>query len=86
MTSQKIEQKKSGRDDNATDCNKAEIRLNTVIHGEPAEWLLEWKKRGLVLSNTDAVVRAFEALQRQIVDDDRKNAERKTIMRTLGKE
>ena len=71
---------------NETDRNEAKIRLNTVISGEPAEWLLEWKRRGLVLSNTDAVILAFRKLHRQIVEDDLKNAERKTIIRTLEKE
>jgi hypothetical protein len=68
---------------NEADRNEAKVRLNTIISGEPAEWLMEWKRRGLVLSNTEAVILAFRALHKQIVEDDLKNAERKTIMRNL---
>lgn len=35
------------------------VRINTKIKGEPAAWLKEWKRRGLVKSNTDAVIQAF---------------------------
>ncbi|RLG86621.1 MAG: hypothetical protein DRO18_04160 [Thermoprotei archaeon] len=38
------------------------FRINTVIVGEPAQWLLEWKRRGPVTSNADAVIQALRAL------------------------
>ena len=51
-----------------------QIRINTTIKGEPAQWLLTWKKRGLVLNNTDAVVQAFQLLQEKITERDVKLA------------
>lgn len=35
------------------------IRINLTLRGEPAKWLKEWKRRGLVKSNSDAVVQSF---------------------------
>ena len=52
--------------------NREKIRITTQIRGEPASWLLEWKHRGSVLSNTDAVIQAFQALQEKISDRDLK--------------
>lgn len=46
------------------------IRINIEISGEPAEWLLAWKARGLVTSNKDAVLRAFRVLQEKIIEQD----------------
>jgi len=48
------------------------IRINTEVKGEPAAWLLDWKRRGLVLSNTDAIVQAFRVLHEKIVESDLK--------------
>jgi hypothetical protein len=38
---------------------RASVRINTVISGEPAEWLQEWKERGIVSSNSDAIRQSF---------------------------
>lgn len=49
------------------------IRINTSITGEPAKWLCEWKRRGLVTSNTDAVIQAFRIFQERITEHDLKS-------------
>lgn len=46
------------------------IRINTVISGEPAEWLLDWKLRGIVRSNSDAIRQAFRAFREKLVSED----------------
>ena len=48
----------------------ASVRINTVISGEPALWLQDWKERGLVRSNSEAVRQAFRALQDKILEND----------------
>jgi Arc/MetJ-type ribon-helix-helix transcriptional regulator len=48
------------------------VRINTVITGEPAEWLEEWKRRGLVTSYTDAVIQALRAMNEKITEQDLK--------------
>jgi len=50
--------------------NQVKVRINTVITGELATWLLEWKRRGIVTSNTDAIIQAFRALHQQILKQD----------------
>jgi hypothetical protein len=50
--------------------NKLSVRINTVINGEPAEILLELKKRGIILSNTDAVIQGLLALYEKVVQRD----------------
>lgn len=56
----------------------AKVRINTTISGEPAKWLTEWKERGLIVSNTDAILQAFRILHEHIVEGDIKNAQRRT--------
>jgi hypothetical protein len=53
-----------------TNSEELKIRINTVITGEPALWLNEWKKRGLVTSYTDAVIQALRALNEKIIEQD----------------
>jgi len=48
------------------------VRINTVIVGEPARWLIEWKRRGIVTSYTDALIQAFRALHEKITEQDLK--------------
>ena len=50
-----------------------------VVEGEPAEWLNEWKKRGLVTSYTDAVVQALRAFNEKITEQDIKQSQLLTI-------
>ena len=49
------------------------VRFNTIISGEPAAWLEDWKRRGLVRSNSDAIRVAFRALHDQILETDLKS-------------
>ena len=51
------------------------IRINMKVEGEPAEWLDEWKRRGLVTSYTDAVVQALRTLNEKITEQDLKNVQ-----------
>lgn len=57
------------------------VRINTVISGEPAHWLIEWKKRGLVTSNTDAVIQGFRALNEKITELDLKTVQLRNFSR-----
>ena len=47
------------------------IRINTVIRGDPALWLLEWKRRGIVRSNSDAIRQAFRAFREKLANEDK---------------
>lgn len=53
----------------------AKIRINTTVTGEPAKWLNEWKRRGLVTSYTDAVIQALRAFNERITEQDLKSAQ-----------
>ena len=48
------------------------VRINTVIVGEPAKWLLEWKRRGLATSYTDAIIQALRVMHEKILEQDLK--------------
>ena len=39
-----------------------------TIEGEPAAWLNEWKKMGLITSYTDAVIQALRALHEKVTE------------------
>jgi hypothetical protein len=58
------------------------IRINTCVKGDPARWLHEWKRRGLVTSNTDAIIQAFRAFNEKITQQDLKSAQLGNIRRT----
>lgn len=51
------------------------IRINTVVMGEPAKWLNEWKRRGLVTSYTDAVIQALRTFNEKVTEQDLKSAQ-----------
>jgi len=55
------------------------VRINTTVTGEPAEWLEEWKRRGLVTSYTDAVIQALRAFKEKVTEQDLKSAQLKNI-------
>jgi hypothetical protein len=48
------------------------IRINMKVEGEPAEWLEEWKRRGLVTSYTDAVIQSLRVFNETIIEQDLK--------------
>jgi len=51
---------------------KPRVRINTVLIGEPAEWLIEWRRRGLITSYTDAITQALRVLHERILEHDLK--------------
>lgn len=55
------------------------IRINMKVEGEPAEWLDEWKRRGLVTSYTDAVVQALRTFNERITEQDLKSEQLNNI-------
>ena len=55
--------------------SKKRVRLNMTVEGEPAEWLSEWKERGLVTNYTDAVVQALRAFNEKITEQDIKSVQ-----------
>jgi len=54
---------------------KARIRINMTVEGEPAKWLGEWKRRGLITSYTDAVIQALRAMKEKVTEQDLKSAQ-----------
>jgi hypothetical protein len=57
------------------------IRINTVVIGEPAKWLNEWKRRGLVTSYTDAIIQALRSFNEKLTEQDLKSAQLENIQR-----
>ena len=55
--------------------DKPKVRINMTVEGEPAEWLNEWKSRGLVTSYTDAVVQALRTFNEKITEQDLKSVQ-----------
>jgi hypothetical protein len=51
------------------------VRINTVVIGEPAKWLNEWKRRGLVTSYTDAIIQALRTFNEKLTEQDLKSAQ-----------
>jgi hypothetical protein len=51
------------------------IRINMKVEGEPAEWLEEWKRRGLVTSYTDAIIQSLRIYNETIVESDLRKAQ-----------
>jgi hypothetical protein len=66
----------------ALEKTKGWIRINMVVEGEPAKWLSEWKRRGLMTSYTDAVIQALRALHDKVSEQDLKSAQLKNMKRT----
>jgi hypothetical protein len=59
--------------------NECKVRINTVITGEPAKWLTEWKRRGLITSYTDGVIQALKAYNEKITEQDLKIIQLKNL-------
>jgi hypothetical protein len=55
------------------------IRINTTVTGEPAKWLDEWKRRGLVTSYTDAIIQSLRAFKEKVTEQDLKSAQLNNI-------
>lgn len=52
--------------------SRKRVRINMVIEGEPAKWLEDWKRRGLVTSYTDAVLQSIRVFNEKITEQDLK--------------
>ncbi|GAH34012.1 unnamed protein product [marine sediment metagenome] len=63
------------------DKKDSSVRINTTVTGEPAKWLEEWKRRGLVTSYTDAVIQALRAFKEKVTEQDLKSAQLGNIRR-----
>jgi hypothetical protein len=61
--------------------DESKIRINTTVIGEPARWLSEWKRRGLVTSYTDAVIQALRVFNERMIEQDLKSAQLGNIRR-----
>jgi hypothetical protein len=55
--------------------NGQKIRINTIIDGEPAKWLWEWKQRGLITSYTDGIIQALKIYNEKQIEQDLKKAQ-----------
>jgi hypothetical protein len=55
------------------------IRINTIIDGEPAKWLGEWKQRGLITSYTDGIIQALKIYNEKQLEQDLKKAQIATL-------
>jgi hypothetical protein len=55
--------------------NGPKIRINTVVIGEPAKWLNEWKRRGLVTTYTDAIIQALRVFHEKVTEQDIKSSQ-----------
>lgn len=65
----------------ATENSDQKIRINTVVIGEPARWLSEWKRRGLVTSYTDAIIQALRVFNEKLTEQDLKSSQLQNIQR-----
>jgi hypothetical protein len=63
----------------ATENSDQKIRINTVVIGEPAKWLNEWKRRGLVTTYTDAIIQALRVFHEKVTEQDIKSAQLESI-------
>jgi hypothetical protein len=53
-----------------------------VVTGEPATWIIEWKRRGLVTSNSDAVIQALRVLYEKISEIDLRTVQLRNYRRS----
>ena len=51
------------------------VRINTVVTGKPARWLIEWKRRGIIKSYTDAVIQGLRSFSQMLTEQDIKLAQ-----------
>ena len=59
--------------------DKIHVRINTSIKGEPARILLSLKQRGVIVSNTDAVIQGLLALHERVLKRDLEVAQLRTL-------
>lgn len=46
------------------------VRINTVVTGELAKSLVEWKNRGIIKSYTDGVLQGLRAFGQKLIEQD----------------
>ena len=63
---------KVSKENNRSD---SRIRINTLIVGEPAQWLEEWKQRGIITSYSDGIIQALKLYNEKQVEQDLKKAQ-----------
>jgi hypothetical protein len=63
-----------------TENSDAKVRINTVVIGEPAKWLNEWKRRGLVTSYTDAIIQALRTFNEKLTEQNSEIAVRQAAI------
>jgi hypothetical protein len=63
---------------------RTRIRINMTVEGEPAAWLDEWKRRGLVTSYTDAVIQSLRAFNEKVIEQDLKIVQLENIKNFEG--
>ena len=51
------------------------VRINTIIKGEPANWLKNWKERGIITNYTDAVLQALRTFHEKITENELKSVQ-----------
>jgi hypothetical protein len=59
--------------------SESRIRINTLIVGEPAQWLGEWKQRGIITSYSDGIIQALKLYNEKQVEQDLKKAQITTL-------
>ena len=55
------------------------VRINTVVTGEPAKWLADWKRRGIINSYTDGVIQALRAFDLKVTEQDLKRFQLRSL-------
>jgi hypothetical protein len=61
------------------DKESQKVHVNVLIFGTPAIFLKEYKRRGLALSNRDAIIQGLAALEERMVNLDLKKSELKNL-------
>lgn len=56
-----------------------QIRISLTLRGSPVKLLISWKHQGLVTGCKDAVVKFFQVFKQQVVEQDLKKAQLKTL-------
>jgi hypothetical protein len=49
---------------------RTRVRFNVSIYDEPASWILEWRRRGIVSSARDVLLQSLQSLRKQILETD----------------
>jgi len=60
------------------------VRINTVVTGEPAKWLFEWKRRGIISSYTDGVIQSLRAFNQKVTEEDLKQVQLRSLRGVEG--